>query len=131
MRTRSRRQILKIWERWLYQPGTYIFTIQNKSKNASKAMKITDIVTQVNTRYGAPMGRPDTGHEPYTRVRGRNGRICKIDQVRIYDKRVPMSRCGAYDIGGAYWGTGPELRVRFTKDLTFIQWYRIPQNSNL
>lgn len=86
-------------------------------------MKIAVLIPQVDCTYGAPMGRPNVGHEPYTVVRGRNGRICKKDQVKVYDKRVPMD--GAYDKGGAYWGLGAELRVRFTKDLSFIQFYRL------
>lgn len=86
-------------------------------------MKIAVLIPQVDCKYGAPMGRDNVGHEPYTVVRGRNGRICKKDQVKVYDKRVPMD--GAYDKGGAYWGLGAELRVRFTKDLTFIQFYRL------
>jgi hypothetical protein len=72
------------------------------------------------------MGRTNVGHEPYTVVRGRNGRICKCDQVKVYDKRLPMSNCGAYDQGGAYWGIGKQMRVRFTKDLTYIEYYRMP-----
>ncbi len=89
-------------------------------------MKITDIITEVSTKYGSPMGRSDIGTEPITVIRGNNGRICKCDQIKIYDKRVPMSNCGAYDIGGAYWGYGNQLRVRFTKDLKFVQYYRTP-----
>lgn len=89
-------------------------------------MKISELIPQVNTRYGAPMGRPNKGHEPNTLVRGRNGCICKVDQVKVYDKLVPMSRCGAYDQGGAYWGIGNELRVRYTKDLQYIEFYRMP-----
>lgn len=89
-------------------------------------MKISDIVTPVSCKYGAPMGRPNKGSHPATVIRGRNGRICKVDQVKVYDKRVPMSQDGAYDTGGAYWGIGKELRVRFTKDLSFIEWYRMP-----
>lgn len=88
-------------------------------------MKITQLIPNVNCKYGAPMGRPNVGREPITVIRGKNGRICKIDQVKVYDKRVPMSSCGAYDNGGAYWGIGAQLRVRFTKDLQYIEFYRL------
>lgn len=88
-------------------------------------MKITDIIKPVNTRYGAPMGRPNVGKEPITVTSGPNCRILKKNQVKIYTKRVPMCKCcGAYDIGGAYWGIGAPLYVRFTKDLSFIEFVR-------
>ena len=80
-------------------------------------MKITDIITEVNTKYGAPMGRPDVGSEPIT-----NCRIIKKNQVKVYEKRVHI--IDGYDIGGAYWGYPSNLYVRFTKDLSFIQYYR-------
>lgn len=68
------------------------------------------------------MGRADVGREPETIIRGNNGRICKRDQVKVYQKRVPLNQ--GYDNGGAYWGIGSPLYVRFTKDLTFIQFFR-------
>lgn len=46
----------------------------------------------VNSQYGAPMGRRD--------VRG--------DPKRLTLRPVPMHD-GAYDGGGAYWGTGTQL----------------------
>lgn len=73
-------------------------------------MKITEIVTEVNTSRGAPMGRPNVGKQPI--------------QTKVYDKRVRLDS-GGYDIGGAYWGIGNELRVRFTKDLSYVEYYRI------
>jgi hypothetical protein len=43
----------------------------------------------VNCQYGAPMGR----------------RCAILDETeKHYLRRVPMSPCRAYDIGGAYWG---------------------------
>lgn len=89
-------------------------------------MKITEIITEVSTKFGAPMGRSNKGSEPMQVTKGRNGKIFKKHQVKVYQKRVPMCKCcGAYDIGGAYWGNGPQLIVRFTKDLSFIQYSRI------
>lgn len=74
-------------------------------------MKTIDkIITKVNCQYGAPMGRANTGRQP--------------EKVKIYDCKVPMSSDGAYDRGGAYWGFGRTLRVRYTKDLSFIEYYR-------
>lgn len=84
---------------------------------------MNQIISKVNGKYGAPMGRTNVGSQPITVVRGNAGRICKCDQVRVYDKRVPMSEPG-YDKGGAYWGIGRELRVRYTKDLSYIEFYR-------
>ena len=86
-------------------------------------MKITDICTPVNCDRGAPMGRFNVGNRPETITRGRNGRICKCDQVRVYTKRVHL--IDGYDIGGAYWGSPSNLYVDFTGDLSFVEFYRV------
>lgn len=88
-------------------------------------IKMDLIVPPVNVKYGAPMGRPNIGKQPVTRTRGRAGRICKVDQTKVYDHYVPMSEPG-YDKGGAYWGIGRPLRVRYTKDLSYVEFYRMP-----
>ncbi len=83
---------------------------------------IQKIITKVNGKYGAPMGRPgiNTGHLRHP----------SKSRKRIYDCKVPMcSCCGAYDKGGAYWGSNRmgdigELRVSYTKDLTYVRFYR-------
>ena len=85
-------------------------------------MKITDIITTLNTKYGAPMGRSNVGTEPIIVTSGNNCRIIKKNQVKVYEKRVHI--IDGYDIGGAYWGYPSNLYVRFTKDLSFIQYYR-------
>lgn len=90
-------------------------------------MKTIDkIITKVNTSRGAPMGRANIGDRPITVVSGRNNRICKKHNkhMRIYDCAVPMSSDGAYDKGGAYWGFGKQLRVKYNKDLSFVKFYR-------
>lgn len=67
------------------------------------------IITKVNCSYGAPMGRHDVGVAPTDK--------------KIFDCKVPMlDTC--YDKGGAYWGSGAELRVKYTKDLSYIEYYR-------
>jgi hypothetical protein len=71
---------------------------------------IDKIITKVSCKYGAPMGRANIGEKP--------------EGVKIYDCAVPMSD-GAYDNGGAYWGIGRQLRVSYTKDLSYIHFYRI------
>jgi len=86
-------------------------------------MKISEIITPVNCQHGAPMGRSNEGTEPITVIRGRNGRICACDQTKVYQKRVRLDE--GYDIGGAYWGMGKPLYVRFTKDFKFIQFFRM------
>ena len=69
------------------------------------------IITDVPCKYGAPMGRPSVGEAPTNK--------------RVFDCRVPMCTCcGAYDKGGAYWGIANELRVSYTKDLSYIKFYR-------
>jgi hypothetical protein len=71
---------------------------------------IEKIITPVDGSRGAPMGRPNVGEKP--------------ENTRIYDCYVPMSGDGAYDTGGAYWGLGAPLRVQYTKDLSYIRFYR-------
>jgi hypothetical protein len=70
---------------------------------------INKIITRVNGTYGAPMGRSNMGTRP--------------TDTKVYDCAVPMSD-GAYDKGGAYWGIGRQLRVSYTKDLSYIEFYR-------
>jgi hypothetical protein len=101
---------------------------------------IDKIITKVNSKYGAPMGRANVGERPkeilpdmsdldtkdtllnnflwISRKKALNKKLPKV-----FDTAVPMS--GAYDKGGAYWGIGKQLRVSYTKDLSFINFYRI------
>ena len=88
-----------------------------------KNWNIKRVITQVNTKYGAPMGRVNIGKEPLTITSGKNCKILKNNQVKIYDKRVVLIE--GYDNGGAYWGVGNELRVKFTADLSYIEFYRL------
>jgi len=73
---------------------------------------IDKIITRVDTSRGAPMGRCNEGTEEDAKGK------------RVFDCAVPMSSDGAYDCGSAYWGLGKQLRVKYTKDLKFIQFYR-------
>ncbi|HHT9135830.1 MAG TPA: DUF6926 domain-containing protein [Candidatus Wunengus sp. YC60] len=72
---------------------------------------INKIITNVSSKYGAPMGRSNVGTKPTDK--------------KIYDCAVPMVSTGEYDRGGAYWGLGKQLRVQYTKDLTYIHFYRL------
>jgi len=71
---------------------------------------IDKIITKVNTQYGSPMGRQNTGKKP-------------TNKKKVFDCKVKMN--GAYDKGGVYWGLGKELRVSYTKDLSYIEFYRV------
>ncbi len=75
-------------------------------------MKTIDlIITQVSTKFGAPMGRANinpTNPQP---------------EKTVFDCRVPLDS-GGYDKGGAYWGIGSQLWVSYTKDLSYIFFYR-------
>lgn len=71
---------------------------------------IDKIITKVNCKYGAPMGRCNVGVRP-------------TDGTKIFDCYVPFID-GAYDKGGAYWGSPANLRVSYTKDLSYIEFYR-------
>ena len=66
------------------------------------------IITNVDCSRGAPMGRMNVGSP--------------VNKERVFDCQVPM--CGAYDKGGAYWGLGTPMRVSYTKDLSYIRFYR-------
>ena len=66
------------------------------------------IITKLSCKYGAPMGRANFGNMP--------------SDKKVFDCAVPMY--GAYDKGGAYWGLGCQLRVKYTKDLSYIEFYR-------
>lgn len=70
------------------------------------------------------MGRSNIGSFPGTITSGPNNRAFKKNQKKVFDCLVPLPD-GVYDKGGVYWGCGAELRVRYTKDLSFIQFYRI------
>ena len=87
---------------------------------------INKIITEVSTKFGAPMGRINVGTRPVTITSGPNNKIFKCNQKRVFDCAVPMN--GAYDKGGAYWGLGSQLRVSYTKDLTYVNFYRYGQN---
>lgn len=67
------------------------------------------IITKVDCKYGAPMGRANKGTKP------------KYAEVR--DSKVPTSE--GYDSGGAYWGISKdsELRVEYSFDLKYIKFY--------
>lgn len=69
------------------------------------------IITDVSSKFGAPMGRRNYGERP---TDGQRVFDCK---VRLYD--------GAYDKGGAYWGGPDTLRVSYTNNLSYIKFYRL------
>lgn len=86
---------------------------------------LSQIITKVNTTHGAPIGRPNVGTQPRTITSGPNARIVNKLQTKVYNRRVTLDKHG-YDKGGAYWGVGGELRVFFTKDLSYIEFWRNP-----
>lgn len=101
---------------------------------------IDKIITKVDGTYGAPLGRPNVGERPKEILPDMSGvdvedtlhynfiwmarkKELNKDLPKVYDCAVPMN--GAYDKGGAYWGLGSQLRVRYTKGLTYIEFYRL------
>jgi hypothetical protein len=90
-------------------------------------MKTIDkIITKVDTSRGAPMGRSNVKPQNFTVVDiGAKHKVLSdgFKHILIFDSAVPMID-GAYDKGGAYWGIGSQLRVQYTKDLSFIEFYR-------
>lgn len=78
---------------------------------------IDEIIYAVQTGAYTKMGRDNVGTAP-------------ADGTRVYDSRVPLVD-GCYDKGGVYWGSG-HIRVKYTKDLSYIEFYRvgdIPTNN--
>jgi hypothetical protein len=90
---------------------------------------IDKIITNVSTKYGAPMGRNNIGTKPTVTTSGKNCKIVKRNQITVFDCRVPMCD-NAYDKGGVYWGISNELRVSYTKDLSYVEFYRKGVNEN-
>lgn len=73
----------------------------------------TTLFTPVNTKYGAPMGRPDVT-EIEDDARLERPMLWRMERIRWTD--------GAYDQGGAYWGYGdPVYLAVFEEGDTFIQ----------
>ena len=67
------------------------------------------VIDKTDGRYGAPMGR---------------GNVNECTEAgRTFDRTVTLDGQG-YDQGGAYWGTGRELRVTYNEDLTYVKFYR-------
>jgi hypothetical protein len=77
--------------------------------NKMKATRTIDkIICDLDSKYGAPMGRDNIGKRPTGK--------------RIFDCAVPLSE--GYDKGGAYWGNPSDLRVAYTQDMEYIEFYR-------
>ena len=72
---------------------------------------IDKILHEVNCKYGAPMGRKSDNEN------------LKPSNQKIFDCKVNLDY-GGYDKGGAYWGIPNNLRVEYTKDLSYIRFYR-------
>jgi len=84
-------------------------------------MKTIDkIITKCNCQYGAPMGRYNVDNREIEEINGT--KYAKFNG-KLFDCKIPLNY-GGYDKGGAYWGIGSELRVSYTKDLTYINFYR-------
>ncbi len=74
---------------------------------------IDKIITKVNCKFGSPMGRDDVNENnpPFSFA------------TKIFDCSVPLDG-GGYDKGGAYWGLPSNLRCSYTKDMSYIHFYR-------
>lgn len=88
---------------------------------------IDKIIDKLDVSRGAPMGRSNVIPQNYSIVNmGSPHNFLVVDgkSSRIFDCAVPMSD-SCYDKGSAYWGMGNQLRVSYTKDLSYINFYRI------
>lgn len=92
---------------------TWIVSKFNESRHkylTEDEVFMNDIIYEVNSKRGAPMGRSDVGVRP-------NWKPIVVRKVElVYD--------GVYDRGGAYWGSPNNLWVEFTMDLQYIHFYR-------
>lgn len=86
------------------------------------------IVCPVDTRFGAPMGRTNKLW-PLKEGGFYDFSADPIDwgNTPHFDRTVPM--CSGYDKGGAYWGFPNDLRVRFSKDGEWWEFYRSPMKT--
>jgi hypothetical protein len=76
-----------------------------------KVKTVDLVIPECNCKNGAPHGRGNVGVMDETK--------------KVYDCLVPMFNDG-YDKGYAYWGYHPQnkrLRVKYHKDLTYIDFY--------
>lgn len=61
----------------------------------------------VNSKYGAPMGRP--AHDTFTDKQGQTFKLVVNEDAKPFRLiRCPLDS-GGYDRGGAYWGLGDPL----------------------
>jgi hypothetical protein len=86
-------------------------------------MKTIDkILTNCDCKYGSPMGRADITPDNlnYIHVTEKNAK--RYLKSTLFDCKVNLTQ--GYDKGGAYWGLPNNLRVKYTKDLTYVVFYR-------
>jgi hypothetical protein len=100
---------------------------------------IDKILTKLDCKSGSPMGRDNVGKMPVEILPDMTGvdekdtlyfnfvwmkrkKLLNRKNKRIFDCKVELS--DGYDKGGAYWGSPNNLRVRYTKDLNLIYFYR-------
>ncbi len=81
---------------------------------------INKIITKVSGKYGAPMGRANKGQNVYSSELDKE---IPLTTHKVFDCAVPMSD-SCYDKGGVYWGSSSQLRVAYTKDLSYVFFYR-------
>jgi len=94
------------------EPGTHHWIKKVREPNPDYIpTPFERIICPVNCTYGAPMGRMSTIPD-------------KKPAERIFDRYVPFID-GAYDQGGAYWGIPATLRVRYTRSLSYVEFYRV------
>jgi hypothetical protein len=86
--------------------------MSNQTQQSSSTEIYNQILYDVNTRYGAPMGRSDIGTKQ------------DAEGKKIYCRRVYLIYGGAYDKGGAYWGCGSPLYVEYTLDKSYVRFFR-------
>jgi hypothetical protein len=82
---------------------------------------IDKILTKLDCHTDAPMGRRGEADGIFSSFPFLSPLDAK-KLPKIFDCKVELT--DGYDKGGAYWGMPNNLRVQYTKDLKYINFYR-------
>jgi hypothetical protein len=108
--------------------GVYLTKTGNiVARNSVSGRVLTDILTGKKRKRTLDkiIYEIKPGAYTYTQMGRDSVGTAPTDGTRVYDSRVPLID-GCYDKGGVYWGSG-HIRVKYTKDLSYIEFYRVAE----
>lgn len=120
------RYVVAIW-RSRYGNAVHFYLNTDDAEQATSEYLFNQVIYKCDTSRDAPMGRGGRKNIGDNLMSGPvNISIQewqkKSQQCEIYERMVPLTE--GYDAGGAYWGIGPRLYVRYSADLNHIEFYR-------